>query len=132
MWSEMNRHISDRPITGYGLGTFPIIREQYVKNFFESTEAHNDYLRLTIELGWTGVILYVALLAALLIRLARYVRLKTGGQRRWYVAGLSLVAAFAVMSFFDNLLQGTAVQWAFWTMMAGLLAQPMAASRPLK
>ncbi|MFA6197577.1 MAG: O-antigen ligase family protein [Patescibacteria group bacterium] len=132
MWSEMRRHISDRPLTGYGLGTFPIIREQYVKNFFESTEAHNDYLRLTIELGWTGVILYVVLLVILLIRLAQYIRLKTGGLRRWYVAGFALAVAFAVMSFFDNLLQGTAVQWAFWTVMAGLLSQSLVADRQRK
>lgn len=133
VWDEMSRHVYDRPIQGYGLGTFPSIREQYVNGFFESTEAHNDYLRLAIELGFTGVGLYLLLQLSVLIALAKRIYTHPASRERTWAIGLfGLVLAFAVMSFFDNLLQGTAIMWALWVVVAGVLNMPQWSSRPIR
>ncbi|MDD5342707.1 MAG: O-antigen ligase family protein [Patescibacteria group bacterium] len=125
VWSDMSRKITERPLFGYGLGAFPVIREQSVKGFFESTEAHNDYLRLAIELGFVGLFFYVLLLGKLLYNLVRNYRVSHDlSQKSWILGGIALTIAFAAMSFFDNLLQGTAVMWAFWSTMAVIQKLP--------
>ena len=46
----------DKPVFGWGLGTFPVIYPQYrtfYTNFFVN-EAHNDYLQLLCEMGLLG------------------------------------------------------------------------------
>jgi O-antigen ligase len=47
----------DKPVLGWGLGTFPVVYPQYrsfYTNFFVN-EAHNDYLQLLCEMGFLGV-----------------------------------------------------------------------------
>lgn len=114
LWKDMRRRFSEHPVTGFGLGTFPTLRERQVAGFFESTEAHNDYLRVLIELGALGLGAYLLVLGGISRRLVQaYRRLKT---TPWAVVPLSLAGffiAFVFMSFFDNLLQSTPVMWAF-------------------
>jgi len=46
----------DRPVFGWGLGTFPVVYPQFrsfYTNFFVN-EAHNDYLQLLSEMGFFG------------------------------------------------------------------------------
>lgn len=50
------RMFRDRPILGWGLGTFPTVYPQY-RSFYTSffvNEAHNDYLQLLVETGIFG------------------------------------------------------------------------------
>ncbi|MDP3964936.1 MAG: O-antigen ligase family protein [bacterium] len=122
VWSEMSAKIGERPLFGYGLGAFPVIRQQYVKGFFESTEAHNDYLRLAIELGVIGLGVYMILLGTLLYSLWRKFRANISpAAKAWMISGVGLAGALMVMSFSDNVLQGTAAMWLFWSFQAGLL-----------
>jgi O-antigen ligase len=61
------RMFHDRPLMGWGLGTFPIVYPQYrsfYTNFFIG-EAHNDYVQALVETGVTGflaVIWFIVLL----------------------------------------------------------------------
>jgi O-antigen ligase len=50
------RMFSNKPVLGWGLGTFPVVYPQYrsfYTNFFVN-EAHNDYLQLLCEMGLLG------------------------------------------------------------------------------
>jgi O-antigen ligase len=50
------RMFRDRPVLGWGLGTFPVVYPQFrsfYTNFFVN-EAHNDYLQLLAETGLLG------------------------------------------------------------------------------
>lgn len=125
VWTEMSRKIWERPFFGYGLGAFPVIRQQYVEGLYESTEAHNDYLRLAIELGFAGLLLYLITLFKLIINLFRRLRTAAAStDRTWLYGGLAVVAAILVMSSSDNLLQGTANMWLLWSGMALLQKLP--------
>ena len=123
LWTEMSRKISDKPIQGYGLGAFPILREQYVKGFFESTEAHNDYLRLVIELGILGLGSYLILLGSSIYIFCRrfLITLRQHKEDAWLLGGLAIMLAFIVMSFFENVIQGTAAMWLLWSLVAAIL-----------
>jgi O-antigen ligase len=56
-----------RPVTGWGLGTFPVVYPQFrsfYTNFFVN-QAHNDYMQLLVETGLVGfgiMIWYVVVL----------------------------------------------------------------------
>jgi len=50
------RMFRNKPILGWGLGTFPVVYPQYrtfYTNFFVN-QAHNDYLQLLAEMGFLG------------------------------------------------------------------------------
>jgi O-antigen ligase len=50
------RMFANKPVLGWGLGTFPVVYPQYrsfYTNFFVN-EAHNDYLQLLCEVGLLG------------------------------------------------------------------------------
>src|SRR5271165_2535036 len=50
------RMFANKPVLGWGLGTFPVVYPQYrsfYTNFFVN-EAHNDYLQLLCEMGLLG------------------------------------------------------------------------------
>ena len=75
-----------------------------------------------IETGIAGVAAYGLLLLSLLGSGIRAVLQSRDNERRRYaVVFLGLTLAYAFMSYFDNLLQGTAVMWAWWASFAALL-----------
>jgi O-antigen ligase len=84
------RMFSQRPILGWGLGTFPTIYPTY-RSFYTNlfvNEAHNDYVQLLVETGLLGF----ALMLWFLVRLYRH-GLPTS--RRWefhWDAAVSLAA----------------------------------------
>lgn len=124
LWSEMRYKADERPLFGHGLGVFPILREQRVRGYFEGTEAHNDYLRLAVETGMLGLAAYLVLILALLRAAIRRIMWATSQSAKLKaVALLGFLLAFIVMSLFDNLLQATAVMWAFWSFVAVVLSQ---------
>jgi O-antigen ligase len=70
------RMFRDKPVLGWGLGTFPVVYPQFrsfYTNFFVN-EAHNDYLQLLSEMGMLGF----AVMAWFLIVLYRRALSKIG------------------------------------------------------
>jgi O-antigen ligase len=62
-----------RPILGWGLGTFPVVYPEFrsfYTNFFVN-EAHNDYLQVLAETGLVGFAITVWFLAVLYGRVRR-------------------------------------------------------------
>lgn len=126
VWHDMLPMFRARPILGYGLGTFPDVRELQVNDYYASTEAHNDFLRLAVETGIVGLAVYVLLLLLVAHALIRTYHALAGSSYQLVVlAMLGFLAGFVVMSFFDNLLQGTPVMWAMWASIAAVLNLPM-------
>lgn len=125
LWRDMAPKALERPALGHGLGTFTILRERQIITFFQGTEAHNDYLRLAVETGFVGFAAFLLLLVALFRRLLRsYQSVRSTPEGSMALAVLGLFGAYLVMSFFDNLLQTTAVQWALWSVFAAVIMMP--------
>lgn len=113
----------DKPILGYGIGNFATLREQTATNFDTAVEAHNDYLRIAIEIGFVGLAVYLAWIANLARHSIRNVMIfpKGSWQRSYALGCFGLVLAFYAMSVGDNLLQATPVMWSFMLVLGAFL-----------
>jgi O-antigen ligase len=129
-------HFGDeKPLTGQGFGSYRrlTVREFGFQDGSFSTiqtapgrgivgvgfAAHNDYVKLYVEMGIPGVLLWIAVLVGVVVTAASAAR--TPELRPWAVAVASLGIAFALMSTSDNI-QGYAVPVAILFALTGALA----------
>ncbi|MHA1545484.1 MAG: O-antigen ligase family protein [Alphaproteobacteria bacterium] len=120
------RAIGDRPLLGYGGGSFTDVFGLYMpedlgtQNQFR--RAHNTYLELALELGIPSAIVVLSGFMALAVRLFRGVRQRRG--RRWLPAlALGVGVVFATHSLIDFPLQIQANAFVFLSILAAGLAQ---------
>lgn len=111
IWRGTLRMIGERPITGWGAGTFYIVYPRfrdpsYFKNPHSvpaTRHAHNEYLELASELGIVGVGLFICFLGSL-FRLASKSPDGEGGKdgrrelNKGFIAGVSGLLAHNVVS----------------------------------
>jgi probable O-glycosylation ligase (exosortase A-associated) len=103
----------DHPLLGAGFRPFePDVYELYLPGYWDNHDAHNHYLQVFAEHGFTGLLLFVALLVCLFQTLWRIERMTRGDPQRQWVhrsalfVGVSLVAyavggVFLSMAYFD-------------------------------
>jgi O-antigen ligase len=93
-----------RPITGYGIGNIREITDKHLNNVIIP---HNDYLRLIIEVGIPGALLYIVFICSELIRSLKNVS-KT---ENWYINYPFLMAIiyFIILSAVQNIIQNLVV-----------------------
>lgn len=103
----------ERPILGYGYGSFVKVWNQSkdIFNLWDNTsEAHNDYLKIVFETGVIGLIFYLSIFVALL-----YHQIKYGIKHKWtnivFIAG---IVAYMIFSVSDNMLRHTPTLWWMW------------------
>jgi len=118
MWQEMSAYISQSPIIGHGINTYRYLREKQIYNPLESTYAHNDYLKILIELGIIGLLLYLNLIFQALKKI--WQKYKDNQQAKYLISFLGILILFLIGGV-DNILRSTALQWMLWTYMAYLL-----------
>lgn len=92
----------DHPLLGAGCHPFsPGVYEKYLPGYSDFHDAHNHFLQMLAEHGFTGLILFAALLASVTLRLLRIAWTNRGDpQRAWLVhtaqmIGVSLIAYVA-------------------------------------
>jgi O-antigen ligase len=141
-WERMLHFGDEKPLTGQGFGSY---RRLTVKEFgfqdgsFSTIQtapgrgivgvgfaAHNDYVKLYVEMGIPGVLLWIAVLVGMVVTAASAAR--TPQLRPWAVAVAALGIAFALMSTSDNI-QGYAVPVAILFALTGALAGAHRAAR---
>jgi O-antigen ligase len=134
-WARMTHFGDEKPLTGQGFGSYPRLT---VKEFgfqdgtFSTIQtapsrgivglgfaAHNDYVKLYVETGIPGVLLWIVVLIGLVATAAPAARVPE--LRPWAVAVAALGVAFALMSASDNI-QGYAVPLALLFALTGALA----------
>jgi tetratricopeptide (TPR) repeat protein len=109
-WSEATGAWSDRPLAGWGAGSFPLLHHRYRHNALEVLQPHSVPLQLLAELGLVGTALALAALG--LLAAAGTQRVLAGGraersgiaagrEHRYAVALLAGVAAWLVHMWFD-------------------------------
>ncbi|HLD34621.1 MAG TPA: hypothetical protein VJB62_02040, partial [Patescibacteria group bacterium] len=102
-----------RPLIGYGYGSFPKVWENRkgVQNIWDNTsEAHNDYLKIMFETGIFGLIIFIIIFADLLRK-----QIKIGAQSEWINLGFILsILIYLVLSVSDNMLHHTPTIWWMW------------------
>lgn len=108
--------ILQRPLFGYGYGTFPLVWENIRSKahfYDDSSEAHNDYLRLALEVGLVGLTLYLFILIKLFIISAKPVHHESDQPKHLFF--FASIIVFSLLSVSDNMLHHTPVMWWLWT-----------------
>jgi putative inorganic carbon (HCO3(-)) transporter len=134
-WARMTHFGDERPLTGQGFGGYQRLTVKefgYQDGSFSTIQtssgrgitslgfaAHNDYVKLYVETGVPGVLLWIAVLIGLVATAASAARVPA--LKPWAVAVAALGVAFALMSASDNI-QGYGVPVAILFALTGALA----------
>jgi O-antigen ligase len=123
MWGDGLAYFQAKPLAGYGFGLSDEVFSQNSRLAVVSPDPHNDYLRLALGGGLIGVSCYVILIIVLLFCLIKEYRQETRPRLKMLnLFVLAVVLAIFALSFGDNLLNDTALQWDFWMLIGALLA----------
>jgi O-antigen ligase len=102
-----------RPYLGYGFGSFSKVWDynKGVENLFDNTsEAHNDYLKVAFETGIIGLVLYLCIFFTLMYH--EFTSLFRG---HWiHFSFILSILVYLIMSLSDNMLHHTPVIWWMW------------------
>jgi putative inorganic carbon (hco3(-)) transporter len=137
-WKGAWRLIRERPLFGWGIGTFPLEQARTVRGAVPrdlilrlgptlAEEAHNEYVQVTAEMGVFGLALYLWVLGAFFVAGWRALRERPHGFRSLVLMGcLAGIAGQTVDAFSNPAWRFADVSFLFWLTM-GL---GMAAARP--
>jgi O-antigen ligase len=121
LWDRTLTLIGERPWIGYGFGK-SILAEELKSESRDPllSHAHNVFMSQWLQTGAIGLAVFVALLAALVARYARFVRSPDDAVALLGVIGIALVAGFVVKNLTDDfLIRATGKE--FWVLNAALL-----------
>jgi len=121
LWDRTLTLIGERPWIGYGFGK-SILAEELKSESRDPllSHAHNVFMSQWLQTGAIGLAVFVALLAALVARYARFVRSPDDAVALLGVIGITLVAGFVVKNLTDDfLIRATGKE--FWVLNAALL-----------
>jgi putative inorganic carbon (hco3(-)) transporter len=123
LWTDGFSYTKEKFFLGQGTGT----AKEYILEKrgpeFGSSDPHNDYLKISLENGIIGLAAYLFLILSQLLSLFLHYRNETDHDlKEFSLFALSFVLSMYLMSFADNILRNTALMWAFWIMIGGLLA----------
>lgn len=125
LWQHTFERIKERPWTGYGYGK-SILREQLSSELGNPllAHAHNLFVSQWLQTGAIGVVLLLALLGALAVRYASFMRSADGTLAAMGTLGLVLLAMFVTKSMTDDfLIRPTSKE--FWALNALLVGYGM-------
>lgn len=105
LWRDTLTMIADRPLLGVGAGGFRWVYPHYwhfLTIYIDPEFAHNDYLQLVAEFGFTGALILFAVVVWMLFSLARLVRASDVDRGAYLIAGfVGAVVAYVVHANFD-------------------------------
>ena len=81
-WEEAVRGFADRPVTGFGAGSFPMTHRRYRENTLEVLQPHSVPLEFLTETGLVGALLALGGLGLLIAAAVRGVRAREAGPER--------------------------------------------------
>jgi O-antigen ligase len=87
-----------------------------------STEPHNDYIKIVLEMGLIGVGVYLSLIISLLWHLLKAWRQEVWPRRQLLFLFLAVFSlALYGASIGDNILKDSPLQWSFWALIGSLM-----------
>ena len=124
LWSIGLKMVEDKPLLGHGLNSLTQIQAQYYPKdpadmpfgaqYLYMAYPHNGYLKIWIESGLVGLILYLYIYLVLISSLIR-----AAGSSFYQKIFLISILTFMMSSFFDTFLTSTQTRFTFW-MIVGL------------
>jgi O-antigen ligase len=115
LWSDTIHYVGKNPLLGQGLASYP--RLAAASEIGIEIAAHNDYLRMLIEVGVLGLVAYLGVQWQV-VRMAWQAFKTTGEQHLMGLWLLALYLAILAVSLTDNILSYHTVGWYLWTFIA--------------
>lgn len=143
VWARTRRMIAEKPIGGWGLGSFPVLHQPWTRTGHRAgevyadgpnieDEAHNSYLQLWAELGGVGLALWLGTLGAFFAGGARALkRYPARSLPQWILIGcLSAIVGQMVDAFANPAWQFSQVALPLWLVlgMTAALTRPAEAA----
>lgn len=100
-WREAAGAFSDRPLTGWGAGSFPVVHLLYRRNTISVQQPHSVPLQFLAETGIVGALLAACGLGLMIATGVRAVRLRGGAERLLCAALLAGLLTYAVHTLYD-------------------------------
>ncbi|MEF3692023.1 MAG: O-antigen ligase family protein [Candidatus Moraniibacteriota bacterium] len=123
LWKDALHYSQEKVIGGHGLGTANSVILDRRGEKLGSPDPHNDYLKILLENGLIGLSAYLILISNLLLTLFfGFKKSSENFSKNLYLLFLGIALALYFMSFADNILRNTALQWAFWVLLGGLFS----------
>ncbi len=123
-WQRVLAVIKKHPWLGTGAGTEVAVHEKEYGFYAGNPYTHNDFLKIWLETGLMGLVLYLGLIINVLIRLIKkyYQTSKHKTDHLFVLIILLSFMAELVFSMSSNIWRGTATMWVLWTLVAAALA----------
>jgi len=121
LWDRIRVKIEERPWVGYGFGR-RVLADELAAELHDPllAHAHNAFASQWLQTGLVGMLLFVALLLALLHRFARFLASRDDALAFVGVVGIALIAGFVVKNMTDDFLFRSNAK-EFWALGAMLL-----------
>ncbi len=130
-WEEAVRGFEDRPVTGFGAGSFPLTHRHYRESTLEVLQPHSVPLEFLTETGLVGALLALGGLALLVVAAVRGVRARAAGPERAFACALLAgVVAWSVHIWVDWDWEIPGVTLAVLIVLGVLAATPAAPAAP--
>lgn len=122
-WNKMYGAYLKKPLTGYGFGTETIVHEREFGFNAGNQYTHNDFLRIALETGIFGFLVYCIFVFTTLIRLTIfYIKTKNPISKDFSLFTLALFVAILSYSLTNNTLHETVTQWTLWAIIGTSMA----------
>ncbi len=125
LWQDALVYSREAPILGYGTGTAEELILERRGLRLGSPAPHNDFLRILLGNGIIGLVAFIIIFLSLLkeLLLEFLSRSKNNDEIAFlFLIFLCFTIGLYAASFGDNIINATALQWAFWAEAGGLLA----------
>ncbi len=125
-WKSAIRLYEERPILGWGAGTYQFNYAPY-QNYYEKTiistnsgnmgNAHSEYLSMLAETGWPGLVIFLAMIAVVFTKAIKLYPNLEDAQEKWIlmacILGLTTYFTHALLNNFLEMDKASVPIWAF-------------------
>lgn len=130
LWQDSINYVQEEKILGHGTGFAKELILQKRGESFGSSDPHNDYLKIALENGYLGLGAYLLIILSLFFHLLKkYRATELANFKIMILLTIGLTFSLYTMSFADNILRNTALEWSYWALIGGLFAIPTAKAK---
>ncbi len=122
LWRDAWGYTQNNLVIGHGPGTASLVIGQNRSHLLGSSEPHNDYIKIMLEMGIVGLATYIFLILSLWFKLWKGYQHEPWPRRKLlFLFMLIFSISLYLASAGDNILKDSSLQWSFWALIGALM-----------